>query len=215
MFNIGPEELLLILVIALIFVGPKRLPDMARQVGKGLREFRNITGSAKRELMDSVSVDLNAQPNLAEAGADMDGDDTPVDISSLPVWDGTTDQPQVPGVNAPAAAAAPSNGNGTKAAKQAAKPKKKKATADGAGATTAAAAAAAASVPASETEPVSGSDGDDAAASAPSIAEPAVPSDAQPSSEQTAPLDVDHPSADAAPVDGTNTTVPTTDPVEP
>lgn len=125
MFNIGPEELLLILVIALIFVGPKRLPDMARQVGKGLREFRNITGNAKRELMDSVKVDLNAQPGLADGGVDI-GDDTPVDISSLPVWDGTTDQPQVPGVNTPVVDATPPNGSSSKSTKPVGKAKKKK-----------------------------------------------------------------------------------------
>jgi Tat protein translocase TatB subunit len=55
MFNIGPEELLLILVLALIFLGPKKLPDMARQIGKGLREFRNISSNARQELMDTVN----------------------------------------------------------------------------------------------------------------------------------------------------------------
>jgi Tat protein translocase TatB subunit len=54
MFNIGPEELLLILVLALIFLGPKKLPDVARQIGKGLREFRNLSNDARRELMDNV-----------------------------------------------------------------------------------------------------------------------------------------------------------------
>jgi Tat protein translocase TatB subunit len=54
MFNIGPEELLLILVLALIFLGPKKLPDVARQIGKGLREFRNLSNNARRELMDNV-----------------------------------------------------------------------------------------------------------------------------------------------------------------
>ncbi len=87
MFNIGPEELLLILVIALVFIGPKKLPDMARQIGKGLREFRNLSTNARRELMDNVSFDLNAEPSgLPPVQADTD--ETPVDVSSLPVWDG-------------------------------------------------------------------------------------------------------------------------------
>ena len=40
MFNISPLEILVLLVIALIVLGPQRLPDMARSVGRGMREFR-------------------------------------------------------------------------------------------------------------------------------------------------------------------------------
>ena len=40
MFNISPLEILVLLVIALIVLGPARLPDMARSVGRGMREFR-------------------------------------------------------------------------------------------------------------------------------------------------------------------------------
>ncbi len=40
MFNIGPLELVVVLIIALIVLGPQRLPDAARSVGRGIREFR-------------------------------------------------------------------------------------------------------------------------------------------------------------------------------
>ena len=40
MFNVGPLEIILVLVIALLVLGPQKLPDVARSVGKGLREFR-------------------------------------------------------------------------------------------------------------------------------------------------------------------------------
>jgi len=47
MLNIGPQELLLVLIIGLIVVGPKRLPELSRQIGRGLREFRKIQDDVK------------------------------------------------------------------------------------------------------------------------------------------------------------------------
>jgi sec-independent protein translocase protein TatA len=46
--NIGAGELILVLIIALIVVGPKKLPDVARSVGTGMREFKeSISGATK------------------------------------------------------------------------------------------------------------------------------------------------------------------------
>ena len=43
--NIGPMELVVILVIALVVLGPKKLPEVGRSVGKGMREFKeSLTG---------------------------------------------------------------------------------------------------------------------------------------------------------------------------
>jgi sec-independent protein translocase protein TatA len=44
--NIGPLELVVVLVIALIVLGPKRLPDVGRSLGRGMREFRNAISSS-------------------------------------------------------------------------------------------------------------------------------------------------------------------------
>ena len=45
--GIGPLELIIVLVIALVVLGPKRLPDVGRSVGRGMREFKDaITGPA-------------------------------------------------------------------------------------------------------------------------------------------------------------------------
>lgn len=51
MFGIGMSELLIIFVFALIFIGPKKLPELAKNLGKGLREFQK----AKDDLMNHVN----------------------------------------------------------------------------------------------------------------------------------------------------------------
>jgi sec-independent protein translocase protein TatA len=54
----GPLELIVILAVALIFLGPNRLPDAARSVGKGMREFReSLSGFNPRDEEDPYEVD--------------------------------------------------------------------------------------------------------------------------------------------------------------
>jgi sec-independent protein translocase protein TatB len=53
MFGIGMPEMLLILAIALIVIGPKKLPDLAKSLGKALGEFKKATN----ELKDSIQID--------------------------------------------------------------------------------------------------------------------------------------------------------------
>ena len=53
MFGIGMPEMLLILAIALIVIGPKKLPDLAKSLGRALREFKKATS----ELKESIELD--------------------------------------------------------------------------------------------------------------------------------------------------------------
>ena len=57
MFGLGGGELLIIFVFALIFIGPKKLPELAKSLGKGLREFQN----AKDDFMNTVNTEANQQ----------------------------------------------------------------------------------------------------------------------------------------------------------
>jgi len=54
--NVGPFELAIVLIIALVVFGPKRLPELGRSLGKGIREFRG-----------SVSGDSHDEPERPEA----------------------------------------------------------------------------------------------------------------------------------------------------
>ena len=52
-FNVGPGELIVVLVIALIVLGPKRLPEVGRSIGNGMREFKDsISGDSRRNRDD-------------------------------------------------------------------------------------------------------------------------------------------------------------------
>jgi len=52
MFGIGMTELLVIMAIALVVLGPKKLPELARSLGKGLAEFRRASSDLHREFLD-------------------------------------------------------------------------------------------------------------------------------------------------------------------
>jgi sec-independent protein translocase protein TatA len=54
----GPLEIIIVLIIVLVIFGPKRLPDLGRSLGKGMREFKDsVTGKDKEhEQLDSVKT---------------------------------------------------------------------------------------------------------------------------------------------------------------
>ena len=54
MFGIGFQEMLIILVVALIFFGPKRLPDLAKSLGKGIAEFKKASEEVRKGIEDAV-----------------------------------------------------------------------------------------------------------------------------------------------------------------
>jgi len=48
-FNVGPMELIVVLVIALVVLGPKKLPEVGKSLGKGMREFKDSLSGDSRD----------------------------------------------------------------------------------------------------------------------------------------------------------------------
>ena len=64
MFGLGFGELVVILIIALIFIGPKKLPELAKGLGKGIREFQNAAKGFGDELQNTEDT---TPKNIADA----------------------------------------------------------------------------------------------------------------------------------------------------
>jgi sec-independent protein translocase protein TatA len=88
MFGIGFQEMLIILVVVLIFFGPKRLPDLAKSLGKGIAEFKKASEEVRKGIEDAVKEEAAAEPSKAPgtdtvspntAGADAVGKEVPVE----------------------------------------------------------------------------------------------------------------------------------------
>jgi sec-independent protein translocase protein TatA len=61
--NVGPLEIVIVLVIVLVIFGPKRLPDLGRSLGRGMREFKDsVTGKDKDELPPVEEADEKPEP---------------------------------------------------------------------------------------------------------------------------------------------------------
>jgi len=86
MFGIGFQEMLIILVVVLIFFGPKRLPDLAKSLGKGIAEFKKASEEVRKGIEDAVkeeSVEGAPKP--------------PEDLSAYGKAPGSAPAPSVPG----------------------------------------------------------------------------------------------------------------------
>jgi len=53
MFNLGTGELLVIFLVILLLFGAKKLPELARGLGKGINEFKDAVETSKKEIMDA------------------------------------------------------------------------------------------------------------------------------------------------------------------
>ena len=80
MLNIGTPELLVIMVVALLVLGPDKLPEVARQVGKVVGELRRISSGFQAEMRDALQEPLRMEPVEPEQPSEPEvdaGDETP------------------------------------------------------------------------------------------------------------------------------------------
>jgi TatA/E family protein of Tat protein translocase len=98
--NIGPVELIFILVIALIVIGPGRLPDVGAALGKSIREFRK----ASSDITEAAKVDTSPLPPSAPTTPNtLTRETTPntLTAASPPAAAAPTPEPSVPTPTAP------------------------------------------------------------------------------------------------------------------
>jgi TatA/E family protein of Tat protein translocase len=91
MFGIGFQEMLIILVVVLIFFGPKRLPDLAKSLGKGIAEFKKASEEVRKGIEDAVKEE-------SVEGAPI----PPEDLSAYGKAPGSAPAPSVPAKPEPA-----------------------------------------------------------------------------------------------------------------
>ncbi|MCT4534161.1 Sec-independent protein translocase protein TatB [Halodesulfovibrio sp.] len=83
MFGIGTTEILVILVVALIVLGPKSLPKVARTLGKGLAEFRRVSTDFQRTINTEIALDEHEKEKKA-AEKKIFGDDSKAEATPTP-----------------------------------------------------------------------------------------------------------------------------------
>ena len=91
MFGIGFQEMLIILVVVLIFFGPKRLPDLAKSLGKGIAEFKKASEEVRKGIEDAVKEESTTETPKP-----------PEDLSSYGKAPGTHPVPEEPAIPDPA-----------------------------------------------------------------------------------------------------------------
>jgi len=97
MFGIGMPELLLVLALALIVIGPSKLPDIARALGKGLAEFRRATDELKHTFNEESGTAATRDRLIKE------GKIKPPETANNPYTDGTSSSQPETAVSEPAA----------------------------------------------------------------------------------------------------------------
>ena len=83
--NIGPTELIIVLVIVLLIFGPKRLPGLGKQLGSGMREFKeSISGKGGRDDDDDEAERTESRRQTEAALGRPEGEQAPLEGQVVP-----------------------------------------------------------------------------------------------------------------------------------
>jgi sec-independent protein translocase protein TatA len=74
-FNVGPLEIVVVLIIALIVFGPKRLPELGNSLGQGIREFRDSISAEHKAGDEAREIEEAPSPAKAEAPEPVEGEE--------------------------------------------------------------------------------------------------------------------------------------------
>lgn len=94
MFSVGPMELLLVLILALLIFGPQKIPEIAAGLGQAIREFRRASQEMSEALaLNELTAPLEAPPPASPAGPDQTPEPAPATFSDQSAPPTETDQP--------------------------------------------------------------------------------------------------------------------------
>jgi len=91
MFGIGLPELILIMIVALLVVGPKKLPELARSLGKALHQVKSMTDDVKQTFEQDFAKDDNPGQDTGEASGEDESHTTETEADVRP------DETHIPG----------------------------------------------------------------------------------------------------------------------
>ncbi len=100
MFGIGLPELILIMIVALLVVGPKKLPELARSLGKALHQVKSMTDDVKQTFEEDL--DDNPSQDTSEASGEDEPHTTEASGDGEAAVDARPDEAHIPGEEKPA-----------------------------------------------------------------------------------------------------------------
>lgn len=83
--QLGPAEILVVFVVALLVFGPNRLPEVGKQIGRAIREIRRLQAGVRDEIRDALDLDGEQEARRRALGPAAEGDAVDADADDMTV----------------------------------------------------------------------------------------------------------------------------------